>query len=99
MKEIKWISERIEEELEDAEHYAMKAAHFKDSDAEMSRVCAELARQEIKHSEMLHEQAVRLIKAHRATGAEPPAAMLAVWEYEHEKMLRRMAKVKMLLGA
>lgn len=98
MKEIKWLAEQIEEELEDAEHYAMKAAHFKDSDMDMSRVCAELSRQELKHSEMLHEQAVRLIKAHRAAKGDPPPAMLAVWDYQHEKMLKRTAKVKAMLS-
>lgn len=98
MKEIKWLAEQIEEELEDAENYAWKGQHFKDSDPDMSRVCMELSRQELKHSEMLHEQAQRLIKNFRATGAEPPAAMLAVWEHEHDKMIKRKHKVNMLLG-
>ena len=98
MKEIKWLAEQIEEELEDAENYAWKAQHYRDADTELARTCAELSRQELKHSEMLHEQAARLIRAHRATGAEPPPAMLAVWEHEHDKMLKRTHKVKMLLS-
>ena len=98
MKEIKWLAEQIEEELEDAENYAWKAKHYKDTDPDLSRTCTELARQEIKHSEMLHDQAVRLIKAFRSTGAEPPAVMLAVWEHEHDKMIKRRHKVDMLLS-
>lgn len=98
MKEIKWLAEQIEEELEDAEKYALKAQHYKDLDPEMSRTCAELSRQELKHSEMLHENVVRLIKKHRETKGEPPEVMMAIWEYEHEKMMKRTAHVKMLLN-
>ena len=76
MKEIKWLAEQIEEELEDAENYAWKAKHYKDTDPDLSRVCMELSRQEIKHSEMLHDQAVRLIKAYQLQALNLPLLCL-----------------------
>lgn len=98
MKSIKILSEQIREELEDAEKYAKAALYNKHLDSELSQVYAELARQELAHSQMLHNQAVRLIKAEREKGVEPPASMQAVWDWQHEKMIDHTAKIKMLLS-
>ena len=97
MKEIKALVEYIHEELHDAEKYAKAAAKHKDNDKELSSTYAELAHQELNHMDKLHSQAVRLIKAYRDKGNEPPAAMLAVWDWEHEKMIEHTAHVKHLL--
>lgn len=98
MKEIKWLSEQIEEELEDAEKYAKAALYHKHTDPEMSRTCIELSRQELNHSEILHANAVRLIKEQTEKGVEVPPAMQAVWDWEHKKMIDHTAKVKALLA-
>ena len=47
---------------------------------------------------MLHEQAIRAIKEQKATSAETPVAMQAVWDWEHEKMVDTVAKIKALLA-
>lgn len=75
MKEIKWIAERIREELEDSESYAKAALKYKDSDRDLAQTVAGLAKQELTHSELLHDQAVRLIRNQRDSGITPPAAM------------------------
>ena len=98
MKEIKWLSERIEEEIDDAEDYAKSALYYKHTDGEMSRICADLARQELNHSEILHAHAVKLIKMQRERGVEAPAAMQAVWDWRHERMIEQTSKVKSLLA-
>lgn len=98
MKEIKWLAEKIEEEIHDAEEYARAANHYKESDKELSRCCASLAEEELKHSDILHRQAVRLIQEHIDKGHETPPAMQAVWDWEHEKMVDRKAYVRHLLN-
>lgn len=98
MKEIKWLAEQIEEELHDAEKYAKSALYYKHTDPDMSRLCGELARQELNHSDMLHGQAVKLIKAQREKGVEAPPAMQAVWDWQHERMIEHTNQVKMLLS-
>ena len=98
MKEIKWIAESIEEELEDAEKYAKAALYNKHTDPEMSKLCADLAKQELMHSELLHNQAVKLIKAQTDKGVVAPPAMLAVWDWQHERMIEHTAKIKTLLA-
>ena len=87
MKKIKCLVENICEEIEDAEKYAGEAMRMKTEDLELSKV----------YADTLHNQAVRIIKAHKATGAETPASMQAIWEWEHEKIVDKTARIKLML--
>lgn len=88
----------IEEELEGAEHYAKKATEHKDDDRELVDVYAKLANVELDHVNALHGQVVLIIKEWKVTsGQEAPAAMQAVWDYEHERSVDKAAKIKTLL--
>lgn len=98
MKVIKCLVKEIEEELEIAEHYAKKAAEHKDDNRELADVYAKLANVELDHVNTLHGQAVRIIKERKAaSGQEAPAAMQAVWDYEHERSIDKSAMIKTLL--
>lgn len=97
MKEIKELVDNIQEEIEDAEKYAKAALKNKETDRETAQLYCELAKQELHHSELLHSQVVRVIKAFRSAGHEPPAVMLAIWEWEHEKIIEKSARVKQML--
>lgn len=97
MKEIKELVEHIHEEMEDAEDYIKLALHYKETDSRLADTYARLAQEEIGHADHLHGQAVRIIDAHRAAGHTPPAAMLAVWEWEHKKSIDHKAKVKSMM--
>lgn len=97
MKEIKMLVEKIREELEDAEKYAKCAAKYKDSDRELASTFYTLAGEELGHMEKLHTQAARIIKAYKDKGHEAPAAMQAIWDWEHEKMIEHTAHVRHLL--
>lgn len=52
----------------------------------------------MNHADMLHGHAVRLIKAEKEKGIEAPASMQAVWDWQHEKMVDHIAKIKSLLA-
>lgn len=97
MKKIAMIVRDIKEELEGAEHYAKQATQYKDDDKSLADAYANMANQELNHVDMLHAQVVRVIQDYRAKGNTPPAAMMAVWDWEHESMVSHTAKVKMLL--
>lgn len=94
MMEIKELIVNIDEEIDDAGKYAELAHKYKDFDKPLADTYITLANQELGHADMLHAQAVRLIKEHTE---EPPDGMRAVWDYEHEKFIERKAKVKTVI--
>ena len=98
MKVIKCLVEDIREELEGAEHYAKLATQYKDEDRDLADVYAKLANVELEHVNVLHSQVVRIIKEWKSKHSEEvPAAMQAVWSWEHEKSLDTSARIKTML--
>ena len=97
MKAIKSIVADIRDELEVAQHYAEMAAKLRDTDATAAGIYAEMARQELTHVDKLHGMAVKLINESKAAGHEAPAAMQAVWDWEHSGMIDRTARIRALL--
>ena len=96
MKIIKCLAENIREEMHDAEKYAKMALEYKEQYPEMLDTFLTLSRQEVNHATMLHNHVERIIKDYRAKEGDPPAAMMAVYDWEHEKMIDNMAKVRVL---
>lgn len=98
MKTIKILVDQIEDEACSAEHYAKLATQYKDEDKALADTYAKLAETELGHVDLLHAQAVRIIKAWQAKGNEPPVAMQAVWTHEHNKATDKVARVKVLIN-
>lgn len=94
MKKIEQVVHRIEEEIEDAKNYAILAIEMKHSDPSLSHIYYTLSTEEEKHQEMLHEQVVRIIDKYRKEKGEPPAPMMAVYDYLHRKAIEKMAEVR-----
>lgn len=97
MKVIKDIVKNMREEIEDAEKYAWAAVRAKAEHPDLAEVYNRLANAEIEHTGMLHKQAVEIIDKYRRDGHEPPVAMQAVWEWEHERYMEELAGVKRIL--
>ena len=98
MKLIKELSEMIEDEVEGAECYAKKALMFKDDDPDLAKLFYTLAGEELEHVKMLHGAVVSLIDEYREEHGEPPVGMLAVYDYLHEKQIKKVAEVRMMLS-
>lgn len=97
MKIISTITEQIAEEIEDAHKYAENALMQKDTDKKLAACYANLSRQELSHARALHDEAKRLIDDYRAEKGEPPAAMMAVYNFQHKKAIEKEADVRRML--
>lgn len=96
MKIIKVLSEKIREEICDAKAYVKMAIEYKDEYPDLSRTLYNLSMQEMDHKNVLHNEATEIIKRYRETNGEPPADMMAVYDYLHKEQIEKALEVKTL---
>ena len=97
MKLIEKLSDMIDEELNDAYRYA-ECSILHEDDTELAKTFKMLSNEELGHAMKLHEQVTRLIKVYRDENGEPPAEMLALYNYLHERQVTKYADVRVLLS-
>lgn len=90
---IKKLVKMIDEELADAEKYADCALKMREENPSLAIVYYNLSLDEMKHMQMLHGEVVKIIEMYRKEHGEPPAAMLAIWEYKHEEHVEWAEKI------
>lgn len=96
LKIIKCLSDYIHDEIHDGEKYIKKALAIREEFPEVAETLNMLSMEEMKHMQILHNQVTKIIENYRKTNGEPPAAMLAVYDYLHEKFIDEAKEVKML---
>lgn len=94
MKIIKCLSEKIKEELKDAEAYIDLAMEWKKDQPGAADLFAELSKEEMGHVNKLHTVVTELIEEYREENGEPPAGMLALYEYMHEQQTENAMLIK-----
>lgn len=94
MKIIKRLSEMIDDELDGACEYAKCAVKYKVEYPELAETFYKLSGEEMGHMQILHDRVTALIKKEREEHGEPPANMLAVYDYIHEKQIERANHVR-----
>ena len=94
MKIIKVMSEKIKEELKDAEAYIDMAMEWKKDQPETANLFAVLSKEEMGHVDKLHKGVTEMIATYREQNGEPPAGMLAIYEYMHEQQIENAMRVK-----
>ena len=95
MKLIRDLEERIHDEIGDIKWYAKKAAELKAEHPTLAQVLYNISTQEDAHQAAIHNEVVKIIEEHRRTHGDPPAAMMAVYEYLHKKAIDELAEARM----
>lgn len=95
MKLIQELTERIEEEISDVKWYARKAVEIKEEYPALAHVLYNISMQEDAHQAALHNEVVKVIEEYRKTHGDPPANMMAVYEYMHKKSIDKLAEARL----
>lgn len=96
MKIIQTLSDRIAEEIADANFYVTMALEQKDERPDLAKTLYSISLEEMEHMNRLHNSVSGIIEEYRRTNGEPPADMLAVYDYLHKKQIEKAAEVKTL---
>lgn len=95
MKLIRDLEEYIDEEIHDIKKYAKMAAELKAEHPTLAQVLYNISTQEDGHQAAIHNEVVKIIEEHRRVHGEPPAAMMAVYDYLHKKSIDKLAEARM----
>ena len=98
MKVIKCLSEKIEGEMTDANSYIDLAMEWRDQEPETAHLFYVLSMEEMGHMDRLHNEVVRQINAYKERSGEPPANMMTLYQYLHEKHIGEAMKIKVKQG-
>ena len=94
MKLIKELEELIEEEIHDVKKYAKMAAALKDEYPSLAQTLYTISTQEDIHQASIHAEIVKIIQDYRKQNGEPPANMMAVYEYLHKRSVEKLEEAR-----
>lgn len=97
MKILTDMVTKAHDTMEEIEWYGEKALHYKTDHKSVADVYNKIAEMHITIYDMLHKQMVDLIEEQKRMGHIPPPEMLAIWEYEHGKLIKEFAEAKMIV--
>lgn len=98
MKKIKKLVDEICEELEGAKEYAeMRVDRKANGDNAWAQRFEEMANDELKHANYIHEYAVSEINKLREVYT-PPQDMIDKWEQSHKEYVEKAAWIKQMLA-
>ena len=98
MKIIKCLSEKIEDELQDAEDYIELAMKWKQEEPDTADLFYELSVEEMGHMEKLHKEVAEIIEEYRKEHGEPPKDMMTLYDYLHEKHIGKATRIRVKQG-
>jgi hypothetical protein len=83
--------------MEEVEFYAEQAHNLKATHKALADTYIKIAEEHIGIYKMLHDRMVELIEEEKRKGNGPSQEMLAIWNYEHEALIKEFSKNKFLV--
>ena len=96
MKIIQEIEDHIHDELKRSKQYIKCALKYKEENPRLGEMYFQLSQDAMLEVDKLHKMVVALIDEYRAANGEPPAEMLAVYNYLHDKEIDKSKTIKNL---
>ena len=93
MEIIRRISEKIDEELHDAEKYIKCAYKVEEEYPQLADTYYQLSLEEMKHVTMLHDAVIRIINDYKRDN-EVPESMQILYDYMHDRQIKWASKIK-----
>ena len=97
MKILKDLIEKMDDTLDEIEFYGTKAHHLRAEHKALADTYIKVADMHIEIYTMLHDKVVELINEEKRKGIAPPPEMMAIWNYEHEKLVKEFSEAKFLV--
>lgn len=97
MKTLIKLIEKAEDTMCEIEWYGEKALMYREENKPLADVYNKIAEMHINIYDMLHKQMVDLIDDYKRKGVAVPAEMSAIWNYEHEKLIKEFKDAKVLV--
>jgi citrate synthase len=94
MKLIQELEELIEDEIHDVKKYAKMASELKTENPGLAQVLYTISVQEEAHSNMLHSEVTKIIEQYRKNHGDPPAAMMAVYDFMHKRHIDKAVEAR-----
>jgi bacterioferritin (cytochrome b1) len=92
MRIIEKMSEMIEDEIDGMKCYAKTALEMRDEYPEIAEHMYKRSLEEKAHADGLHKDVVKIIESYRAEKGDPPADMMAVYNYLHKQHIDAYSK-------
>ena len=97
MKILKSVIAKANDTLDEIWWYAKEATLLKDERRALADVYIRIAEAHVQIYNMLHERMVALINEERSKGTQPPVSMMAIWEYEHGKLVDEFISARYMI--
>lgn len=94
MEIIEWVSDKIDDEINDSIDYSKMAIECRDDYPALADAIIKIADEEMKHMNILHTQVTAIIDAYRKTNGEPPEPMKILYNIMHKKHIAHAAEAK-----
>ena len=98
MKVIMCLTDKIDEELHDADSYIDLAMKWQAEDQDVSDLFYQLSTEEMGHMEKLHAEVVDQIKVYKEENGEPPKGMMELYNHIHQKQIAEAMRIKVKQG-
>ena len=94
MRILRDLIEHAEETMNEVEDYTIEAFHLRHEHKALADAYIKIAETHVEIYKILHERMVAMITEEKQKGTHVPPEMQAIWDYEHEKLVKEFAEAK-----